>query len=144
MHQSIYIWYIMEGLIDFLVFAGIIAACIFFDKLNDAVKKGTPAKPSKAKPVILNTPPQPMSTKPVQSVQNHKTVRKATKKNDARSSWKQPEDMSQRSEFKNEGVRSTANVIQTLDVQEPSEYAINTEEDARKAIIWSEILKRKY
>lgn len=115
----------MEGLIDFLVFAGFIAACIFFDKLNDAVKKGTP-------------------TKPVQSVQNHKTARKAMKKNDARSSWKQPEDMSQRGEFKNEGIRSTANMIQTLEVQEPSEYAINTSEDARKAIIWSEILKRKY
>ena len=66
------------------------------------------------------------------------------KKNDARSSWKQPEDMSQRGEFKNEGIRSTANMIQTLEVQEPSEYAINTSEDARKAIIWSEILKRKY
>ena len=116
----------MEGLIDFLVFAGFIAACIFFDKLNDAVKKGTPTK------------------KPVQSVQNHKTARKAMKKNDARSSWKQPEDMSQRGEFKNEGIRSTANMIQTLEVQEPSEYAINTSEDARKAIIWSEILKRKY
>ena len=127
----------MDGLIDFLVFAGFIAACIFFDKINTVVKKAQKEQEG-PKPVIVNIPTQqpqqPAQVKPIKKV----------RKSEPATSWRQTGDMSQRAEFKNEGVRSTANIIQPIEVQPRSEYAIDSAEDARKAIIWSEILKRKY
>jgi hypothetical protein len=52
--------------------------------------------------------------------------------------------MSQRMEFQNEGVRSTESIMQPIEPQQHSEYEMNTAEDIRKAIVWSEVLKRKY
>jgi len=128
----------MDGLIDFLVFAGFIAACIFFDKINTVVKK-VQKQPEEPKPVIVNIPTQ----QPQQPVQKIKPTKKE-RKSEPVTSWRQTGDLSQRAEFKNEGVRSTANIIQPIEIQQRSEYAIDSAEDARKAIIWSEILKRKY
>ena len=50
----------------------------------------------------------------------------------------------QRMEFKNEGIRSTENIMQPIETLQHSEFEMNTAEDIRKAIVWSEILKRKY
>jgi hypothetical protein len=47
-------------------------------------------------------------------------------------------------EFKNEGIRSTENIMQPIETLQHSEFEMNTAEDIRKAIVWSEILKRKY
>jgi hypothetical protein len=52
--------------------------------------------------------------------------------------------MSQRAEFQNEGIRSTQNIIQPIETQQHSEFEMNSPEDIRKAIVWSEVLKRKY
>ncbi|MBQ6746189.1 MAG: hypothetical protein IJR07_03975 [Bacteroidaceae bacterium] len=128
----------MDGLIDFLFFAGFIAVCIFFDKINKVVKNAQKEQEG-PKPVIVNIPTQ----QPRQPAQVKKPAKKV-RKSEPVTSWRQTGDMSQRAEFKNEGVRSTANIVQPIEVQPRSEYAIDSAEDARKAIIWSEILKRKY
>ena len=47
-------------------------------------------------------------------------------------------------EFQNEGIRSTENVMQPIETQQHSEFEMNSAEDIRKAIVWSEVLKRKY
>ena len=129
----------MDGLIDFIIFVAFIGICIFFDKVGDAVKKAK--KEAEAGPVTVNIPPIPQPQKPLQP--QKAATRKAPKKQDVRS-WQQREDLSRRTEFQNEGVRSTTNVIQPIEIQQRSEFALDTADDARKAIIWSEILNRKY
>ena len=131
--------YIMDGLIDFLIFVGFIGFCIFFDKLNDIMKKTQ--KQSSPKPVVVATPPQ---QKPYQPPHQKNSVKKAKKVNDRISSFKHPSDRNQRMEFKNEGIRSTENIMQPIETLQHSEFEMNTAEDIRKAIVWSEILKRKY
>ena len=62
----------MDGLIDFLIFVGFIGFCIFFDKLNDIMKKTQ--KQSSPKPVVVATPPQ---QKPYQPPHQKNSVKKA-------------------------------------------------------------------
>ena len=129
----------MDGLIDFIIFVGFIGFCIFFNKINEVVKKAQQQTPSK--PVVVNIPTQ---HKPNQTPQQNHSVKKAKKVNDRISSFKHPSDRNQRMEFKNEGIRSTENIMQPIETLQHSEFEMNTAEDIRKAIVWSEILKRKY
>lgn|GEM_PF-2088029 len=130
---------IMDGLIDFIIFVGFIGFCIFFNKINEVMKKAQQQAPSK--PVVVNIPPQQKSNQPSQP---QKTARKVKKINDGMNTYRQSKDITQRMEFQNEGVRSTENIMQPLETQPHSEYEMNTAEDIRKAIVWSEVLKRKY
>ena len=130
----------MDGLIEFVLFVGFIGFCIFIDKLNGAVKKVQNEAPSK--PVVINIPlPQQMSHQPSHQKNAAKKIQKV---NNGLSSFQQSKDMSQRMEFQNEGIRSTESTIQLIEPQQHSEYEMNTAEDIRKAIVWSEVLKRKY
>ena len=129
----------MDGLIDFLIFVGFIGFCIFFDKLNDITKKAQ--KQSPQKPVVVTTPSQ---QKPYQPSHQKNPVKKAKKVNDSVSSFKQSSERNQRMEFQNEGIRSTENIMQPLETQSHSEYEMNSAEDIRKAIVWSEVLRRNY
>ena len=131
--------HIMDGLIEFLLFAGFIGFCIFIDKLNSAVKKVQDEAPQK--PVVLNIPPQQNSHQPSRQ---KNTVKKIKKANESISSYKQSKDINSRMQFQNEGIRSTENIIQPIESQQHSEFEMNTAEDIRKAIVWSEVLKRKY
>ena len=128
----------MDGLIEFILFAGFIGICIFFDKLSNVMKK-TQKQPGPG-PVIVEIPTIPQPQKPIQTKQ---TIRKPTKNADLKIR-PQREELSKRKEFQNEGIRSTANVIQPIENQQRSEFTIDSADDARKAIIWSEILNRKY
>ena len=129
----------MDGLIDFIIFVAFIGICIFFDKLSNVMKKTQ--KQLGSGPVTMEIPTIPQPQKPIQTKQ---TVRKTTKGADTRTWPQKREDLSKRMEFQNEGIRSTANVIQPIETQQHSEFSIDSADDARKAIIWSEILNRKY
>lgn len=129
----------MDGLIDFIIFVGFIGFCIFFNKINEVVKKAQQQAPSK--PVVVNIPPQQKSNQPSQQ---KNAARKVKKVNNDFNSFRQSKELNQRMEFQNEGVRSTENIMQPLETQPHSEYEMNTAEDIRKAIVWSEVLKRKY
>jgi hypothetical protein len=129
----------MDGLIDFIIFAVFIGICIFFDKLSNVMKKTQ--KHPESGPVTMEIPTIPQPQKPIQT---KPAVRKTTRNADARVWPQKREDLSKRKEFQNEGIRSTANVIQPIETQQRSEFAIDSADDARKAIIWSEILNRKY
>ena len=98
-------------------------------------------KQSSPKPVVVATPPQ---QKPYQPPHQKNSVKKAKKVNDSVSSFKQSSESNQRMEFQNEGIRSTENVMQPIETQQHSEFEMNSAEDIRKAIVWSEVLKRKY
>ena len=130
---------IMDGLIDFIIFVGFIGFCIFFNKINEVMKKAQQQAPSK--PVVMNIPPQ---QKPLQPSQQKNTAKKVKKVNDGMNTYRQSKDITQRMEFQNEGIRSTENIMQPIETQQHSEYEMNTAEDIRKAIVWSEVLKRKY
>lgn len=122
----------MDGLIEFLFFAGFVAICIFIDKMNNAIKKA-PKQVTDPEPEVLNIPPQTVTVKKVkQQPSGKRTVRTKF------------EDITQREQFKAEGVRSTITPLQPMETTPRSEYAINSIEEARKAIIWSEIMNRKY
>ena len=103
------------------------------------MKKAQQQAPSK--PVVVNIPPQQKSNQPSQQ---KNTAKKVKKVNDGLNTYRQSKDINQRMEFQNEGVRSTENIMQPLETQPHSEYEMNTAEDIRKAIVWSEVLKRKY
>ncbi|MCR4765158.1 MAG: hypothetical protein K5856_03170 [Bacteroidaceae bacterium] len=94
------------------------------------------------KPVVIEE--MPTQQKPTQPIRTNEKSKKKVKRNDNIPSWYQQKEMSQRMEFQKEGIRSTQNIIQAVDPQQHSPYEINTAEDLRKAIVWSEILKRKY
>ena len=123
----------MDGLIEFLFFAGFVAVCIFIDKMNNAVKKA-PKSVEEPMPEVLEIPVPP--TVSVKKVKPQQSAKRATRT--------KYEDITQREQFKSEGVRSTVSPLQTIETTPRSEYAINSVEEARKAIIWSEILNRKY
>ena len=129
----------MDGLIDFIIFVGFIGFCIFFNKINEVVKKAQQQAPSK--PVVVNIPPQQKSNQPSQQ---KNAARKVKKVNNDFNSFRQSKELNQRMEFQNEGIRSTENIMQPIETQSHSEYEMNTAEDIRKAIVWSEVLKRKY
>jgi len=129
----------MDGLIDFIIFVGFIGFCIFFNKINEVVKKAQQQAPSK--PVVVNIPPQQKSNQPSQQ---KNAARKVKKVNNDFNSFRQSKELNQRMEFQNEGVRSTENIMQPIETLQHSEYEMNTAEDIRKAIVWSEVLKRKY
>ena len=131
--------YIMDGLIEFVLFVGFIGVCIFIDKMNDVMKKTQHQSPSK--PVVINIP---TTQKPPQPVQQKKTSKKVRKVNDYPNTLRQSKDISQHMEFQNEGMRSTQTIMQPVETQQHSEYEMSTAEDIRKAIVWSEVLKRKY
>ena len=129
----------MDGLIDFIIFVGFIGFCIFFNKINEVMKKAQQQAPSK--PVVVNIPPQQKSNQPSQQ---KNAARKVKKVNNDFNSFRQSKELNQRMEFQNEGVRSTENIMQPIETLQHSEYEMNTAEDIRKAIVWSEVLKRKY
>ena len=130
----------MDGLIEFVFFVVFVGACILFDKLNDVMKKASPqAEPTK--PIVVEIPTQPTPSQPLKT---KNIAKKKAKKIETTPSWHQTKDMSQRAEFQNEGIRSTQNIIQPIETQQHSEFEMNTPEDIRKAIVWSEVLKRKY
>lgn len=128
----------MDGFIDFIIFAAFIGLCIFFDKFGNAMKK-TQKQPETG-PVRMEIPTM---QQPHQQPQPQRTVRKTTKGAGTKN-WHNREDLSKRREFQNEGIRSTENFIQPLEIQQRSEYAFDSIDDVRKAIIWSEILNKKY
>ena len=123
----------MDGLIDFIIFVG------FIGLINEVVKKAQQQAPSK--PVVVNIPPQQKSNQPSQQ---KNAARKVKKVNNDFNSFRQSKELNQRMEFQNEGVRSTENIMQPIETLQHSEYEMNTAEDIRKAIVWSEVLKRKY
>lgn len=129
----------MDGLIDFIIFVGFIGFCIFFNKINEVVKKAQ--QQTHSKPVVVNIPPH---HKPNQPPQQNNTVKKVKNANNDFQSFRQLKERKQRMEFQNEGIRSTENIILPIENQQHSEFEMNTAEDIRKAIVWSEVLKRKY
>ena len=131
--------YIMDGLIDFLVFVGFIGFCIFFNKINEVAKKSQ--QPSVPKPVVIGSPSPQKSAQPAQQKNTVKQVRRA---HEGFSTHRQSADISRRMDFHNEGIRSTQTIMPPIEPQQYSEYEMKTAEDIRKAIVWSEVLKRKY
>lgn len=122
----------MEDIMQFLVIAGIIAFGVYRQFAKDKAKNAENAQPMPRPEYEMETPAMPDSPqKRTPKKQRHHPL---------------PQ----------EGVRTTPNprlhsssdiaTAPTIEVEEigDSKYSIHSAEEARRAIIWSEILQRKY
>ena len=125
----------MEDVLKFLVIIAVIAVGIVKQYNKEARKKNTTAAPA-------GMPPVPEDADTDSPLPPHRTTPEA-EPFIPRNAPAQPETPQPRRE-----VRPTAAApkppIPPADGNADTDYAIRSAEDARRAIVWSEILKRKY
>ena len=142
---------VMEDILKFLLVVGVLVLGIARQSAKKTMKDSRPG-PDIPTPDTGHPQPEPWedgnsgTPRPASTETRGEPAPYAFQPSDTR---KQPEGKSRTSRRKPETPPHTAHNVppQTTDLQEAeqaSEFSIRSAEEARKALVWSEILQRKY
>jgi hypothetical protein len=137
----------MDGIIEFLVIAAVIIVGIAQQyKKSEAEKKGQERPPIPPRPNVEDVLPEPKGYDPYKEIFIPTTTSPQPKKKKKRTPTPfLPEEPTE------EGTPAVASMTSAgtpasdeTEENADSEYALHSTDEARKAIVWGEILQRKY
>ncbi len=91
-----------------------------------------------------NPQPQPMESTMRQPVTAHQTSYKQPKKQKHRTGEVEAQAKAYRNPVQNRNIASTSSSTSSISHPEEEDFTLRSAEEARRAIIWGEILQRKY